>query len=215
MRRIFAIIILVCIIYFLGGWIAVWLEWFKKDDYFAYAGIVGGLASVAGLFALTRPALSKSDVQAIELDALRSMTETAAQLQALEAARSKTQEEIGSLAVKKQEMELLVKKASLALFLKEQHAHHERRILEEIDRNAQLKEHLEKSQDVSQKLAALDEEIDANPNVTQLKEVIASASRKPVTVDDLVLELPFPFNAMSRVLVLLGRALSNLAITIK
>lgn len=215
MRRIFAIIIFFCIIYFLGGWIAVWFELFNKDNYFAYAGIVGGLASVAGLFALTRPALSKSDVQAIELDALRSMTETAAQLQALEATRSKTQQEIGSLAIKKQEMELLVKKASMALFLKEQYGHHERRILEEVDRNAQLKEHLEKSKDVAQKLAALDEEIDANPNVTQLKEVIASASRKRAPVDDLVLELPFPFNEMSRVLVQLGRSLSNLHITIK
>lgn len=215
MRRIFAVVILLCIVYFLGGWIAVSFDWLKKDDYFAYAGIVGGLASVAGLFALTRPALSKSDVQAIELDALRSMTETAAQLQVLEAARSKTKEEIGGLEIKKQEMELLVKKASLALFLKEQYAHHERQILEEVERNSQLKEHLGKAQDASQKLAALNEEIEANPNVAQLKEIIASASRKPVTVDDLLLEMPFPFNAFSRSILLLSRALSNLIGAIK
>lgn len=215
MRRIFAIIILVCIIYFLGGWIAVWVGWFKKDDYFAYAGIVGGLASVAGLYALTRPALSKSDVQAVELEALRSMAETAEQLQALEATRSKAQEEIGSLAIKKQEMELLVKKASLALFLKEQNAHHERRILEEIDRNAQLKEHLERSQDVVRKLAALNEEIDSDPNVAQLKEIIASASRRQVTVESVLLDMPLPINAMTRAFVLVGRALTNLGLTIK
>lgn len=215
MRRIFAVIILLCIVYFLGGWIAVSFDWLKKEDYFAYAGIVGGLASVAGLFALTKPALSKSDVQAFELDALRSMTETAAQLQVLEAARSKTKEEIGSLEIKKQEMELLVKKASLALFLKEQYAHHERQILEEVERNAQLKEHLGKAQDASQKLAALNEEIEANPNVVKLKEIIASASRKPVTVDDLLLEMPFPFSVFSRGILLLSRAISNLIGAIK
>ncbi len=215
MRRIFAVVILLCIAYFLGGWIAVSLNLLNKDDYFAYAGIVGGLASVAGLFALTRPALSKSDVQAVELDALRSMTETAAQLQVLEATRSKTRQEIGGLEIKKREMELLVKKASLALFLKEQYAHHERQILEEVERNASLKEHLGKAQDASQKLAALNEEIEANPNVAQLKEIIASSSRKPLTVDDLLLDMPFPFNALSRSLLLLSRALTNLRLQIK
>jgi hypothetical protein len=209
MRKVFGVVIFLCIVYFLGGWIAISLKWLKKDDYFAYAGIVGGLASVAGLLALTRPALSKSDVQAIELDALRSMTATAAQLQVLEATRSKTKEEIGGLEIKRQQMELLVKKASLALFLKEQYAHHEKQILEEVSRNLQLKEHLEKAHDTSQKLAALNEEIEANPNVAQLKEIIASASRKPVTVDDFLSQTSFPLNIFSHIIVGVGRAIIN------
>ncbi|WP_425914479.1 hypothetical protein [Pseudomonas sp. GWSMS-1] len=215
MRRIFAAVILLCIVYFIGGWIAVSFDLLKKEDYFAYAGIVGGLASVAGLFALTRPAISKSDVQAIELDALRSMTETAAQLQALEAARSKTKEEIGGLEIKKQEMELLVKKASLALFLKEQYSYHERQILDEVECSPRLSEHLRKAQEVSLKLAALNEEIEENPNVAQLKEIITSASRQPITVDDLIDEIPFPFNTMSRSILLISRAVSNLFLTLK
>jgi len=209
MRKIFAVAILLCIIYFLGGWVAVSFEWINKGDYFAYAGIVGGLASVAGLFALTRPAISKSDVQAIELDALKSMAETAGQLQVLEAARSKTKEEIGGLEIKKREMELLVKKASLALFLKEQYAHYERQVLEEVERNSPLKDHLRKANEAAQKLAALNEEIDANPNVAQLKEIIESASRKPLTADDLIRELPFPFDALYQSILVLSRALSK------
>jgi hypothetical protein len=215
MRRVFAIVILFCIAYFLGGGIAVFFGIFKKDDYFAYAGIVGGLATVAGLFALTRPALSKADVQAIELDALRSMAETTAQLQDLELARSKTKEEIGGLEIKKREMELLVKKASLALFLKEQYAHHERQILEEVNRNPGLSGSLSKAREVSAKLVALNEEIETNPNVAQLKEIIASASRQPVTVDDLVKEVPFPLNSILRFGLLLSRALSDLVLTIR
>lgn len=215
MRRLFAIVILLCIVYFLGGWLAVYLQWLPREEYFAYAGIVGGLASVAGLFALTRPALSKSDVQAIELDALKSMTETAEQLQALEAARSKTKEEIGGLEIQKREMELLVKKASLALFLKEQLAHHERQLLEEVERNASLQEHLQKSQEAAEKLRALNEEVESHPNVAQLKEIIASASRQPVTIDALVRELPFPLKSLFEVTLLVSRALSNLVLTIK
>jgi len=196
MRRIFAIIIVLCILYFLGGWIGVYAEWITKESYFAYAGIVGGLASVAGLFALTRPALTRTDVEAIEIDTLKSMAETAEQLKTLESERAKTREEIDDLAVKKKEMELLVKKASLALFLKEQYAHHERQLLDEIARNSPLRENLEKAIESSQKLEALNEEIEANPNVKQLKEIIASASRRQPTLDEAIEDLPPAMRSM-------------------
>jgi len=205
MRRLFAIIILLCILYFLGGWIGVYANWLTKDSYFAYAGFVGGLASVAGLFALTRPALTKSDVEAIEIDTLKSMTETAEQLKSLEMARTKTREELDDLEVRKKEMELLVKKASLALFLKEQYSHHERQVIEEIARNPRLREDLENAAETAHKLAVLNEEIEANPNVQQLKEIIASASRRQPTLDEAISDLP----PLVRSIFLLTRALTQ------
>lgn len=207
MRRLFSIIILLCIAYFLGGWIGVYFEWLSRDTYFTYAGIVGGLASVAGLFALTRPALTQSDVQALELDTLKSMAETAEQLKTLEVARARTEGQIVDLAEKKKEMELLVKKASLALFLKEQYSHHEQQVLEEIGRNSQLRSDLEKASDVAKKLEALNEEIEANPNVRQLKEIIASASRRQPTLDEAIDDMP-PF---MRSTFILSRAITRAA----
>jgi uncharacterized membrane protein YccC len=205
MRRIFAIIIVLCILYFLGGWVGVYAEWITKESYFAYAGIVGGLASVAGLFALTRPALTRTDLEAIEIDTLKSMAETAEQLKTLESERARTREEIDDLAVKKKEMELLVKKASLALFLKEQYAHHERQLIEEIARNTSLRENLEKAIESAQKLEALNEEIEANSNVRRLKEIIASASRRQPTLDEAIEDLP----PVMRSTFLLTRALTQ------
>lgn len=205
MRRIFAIIIVLCIVYFLGGWVGVYADWITKDSYFSYAGVVGGLASVAGLFALTRPALTKTDVEAIEIETLKSMAETAEQLKTLESRRAKTREELDDLAVKKKEMELLVKKASLAIFLREQYAHHERQVLDEIAKNSPLRENLEKTMESAQKLDALNEEIESNPNVKQLKEIIASASRRQPTLDEAIEDLP-PF---VRSMFLLTRALTQ------
>ncbi len=192
MRKLFAFIIVICLLYFLGGYIAVRFGIVAKDDYFACAGIVGGLASVAGLLALTRPAITQSDVQAIEVSALKSMTRTAEELKSLQTARSKTQQEIGGLTEKKKEMELLVRKASLALFLKEQYAYHEREILEEIGKSNHLRIALEKATDASQKLSALNEEIEADPNVRQLQEVIEAASRRQPTINEVIDKLP-PF----------------------
>lgn len=210
MRKFFAAIIMVCLLYFVGGYVAVKYGIVTRDDYFAYAGIVGGLASVAGLLALTRPAINQSDVQAIEISALKSMTQTAEQLQQLQIQRSKTQEEIGSLAARKKEMELLVRKASLALFLKEQLAHYERRILEEVSRNSQLKGDLERVQDASQKLSALNEEIDRDPNVEHLQEIISSASARQVTLVEAISGMP-PF---SRSLFLFIQAASRMVSTL-
>jgi hypothetical protein len=206
MRKFFAAIILVCLIYFVGGYVAVKYGFVAKDDYFAFAGIVGGLASVAGLLGLTRPAINQSDVQAIEISALKSMTQTAEQLQQLQIQRSKTQEEIGSLATRKKEMELLVRKASLALFLKEQLAHYERQILEEVSRNGQLKGDLEKAHDASEKLAALNEEIERDPNVEHLQEIISSASTRQATLAEAISGMP----AIARSFFLVAQAASRL-----
>lgn len=205
MRRIFAIIIVLCILYFLGGWVGVYADWITKDSYFAYAGVVGGLASVAGLFALTRPAITRTDVEAIEIETLKSMAETTEQLKTLESKRAKTREELDDLAVKKKEMELLVKKASLAIFLKEQYAHHERQVLDEIAKNSRLRENLERAMESAQKLDALNEEIESNPNVKQLKEIISSASRRQPTLDEAIEDLP-PF---TRSMFLLMRELAQ------
>jgi hypothetical protein len=191
MRKLFATIILICLLYFVGGYIAVKYGVVTRDDYFAYAGVVGGLASVAGLLALTRPAINQSDVQAIEISALKSMTQAAEELQQLQIERSKTREEIGSLAARKKEMELLVRKASLALFLKEQLAHYERRILEEVSRNDQLKSDLANVRGASRKLAALNEEIDRDPNVEHLQAIISSAaSARQTTLQEAISEMP-------------------------
>lgn len=190
MRRLFVVVILLCVVYFLCGWAAVQIGWVEKDDFFAYAGLVGGLASVASLVSLTRPTITPSDVQNIEASALRSIAETTSQLAQLRTTRSLTEQEIGSLELKKKEMELLVKRASLALFLKEQHAFHERAVLEELGRNTRLKTSIEEAIEASKKLTALNEEIETHPNVKELKEVIETASRRAPTIEETMQSLP-------------------------
>lgn len=196
MRRIFAAIILLCIVYFLGGWIAVHYGWFENETYYSYAGIVGGLASVVGLLSFTRPTISHSDLKALELDSLKSITDTSEKLQELERKRAEKEGEIEDLDLKKQEMELLVRKASLALFLKERYEHHQKFILNRIEDDQDLSDSLAEAQDISQKLSALDEEIEADPNVSVLKDIMSAASRRERTVSEAIDSLPPPARAI-------------------
>jgi len=215
MRRIFAIVILLCVAYFIGGWVAVHFEFLDKNTYFSYAGIVGGLASVIGLLSFTKPALTKTDLQEIEMDSLRSIAETSDQLKKLEGERAKTKEELGDLEIQKKEMELLVKKASLVLFLKEQYSHHEKKISEEIENNPLLTESINESLEISKKLDALNEEIESDPNVDQLREIMASASRRQPTLDEAIENMP----PITKILFLavrdISKAMANILGTIK
>lgn len=184
MRKAYAIIILMCLTFFAGGWLAVRLGWVARNDYFAWAGIVGGFASVAGLLALTRPPLTQSDFKEVELETLKAMTATAEQLKQLQRAHANTAKELDNLEVRKKEMELLVRKASLALFLKEQYSYHEREVLAEIAKNERLRDALESAGDSAKKIAALEEEIEADPNVQQLRQIISAAERRGPTFDE-------------------------------
>ncbi len=107
-------------------------------------------------------------------------------------------------------MELLVKKASLSLFLKEQYAHHEKKIAGEIENNPVLTESLTEVQEISKKLDALEEEIEADPNVVQLRGVMAAASRRQPTLEEAIEDMP----KVSKLIFLaghnLGRAFSNI-----
>lgn len=205
MRRIMAVIILLCIAYFLGGWIAVYFGWILNETYLSYAGYVGGAASVVGLLSFTRPAISNADLQQLELNSLKSITETSEKLQELEKKRAETEGELENLDLQKQEMEFLVRKASLALFLKERYTHHEKLILERIKEDPELTESLSETQEISQKLSVLNEEIEADPNVIILKDIMTAASTREPTFREAIEEMPPGIRA----LILLSREMSR------
>jgi predicted nucleic acid-binding Zn-ribbon protein len=215
MRKAFAIIILLCVAYFIGGWMAVKFGVFESSSYFSYAGIVGGLASVVGLLSFTRSPISKTDLEEIEIESLRSLVETSDQLKKLESERARTKAEIGNLELQKKEMELLVKKASIALFLKEQYSHHEKIINDAIKTNAILQDSLIEIQDISKKIKILNEEIESDPNVAQLKEIMQAASRRQPTLEEAIEDMPALAQLAFYVTRELGKAMSNLIGTIK
>lgn len=101
MKKIFAIVILLCVIYFIVGWFLVYLEIFNENSYIQYASIVGALASITGLFSFTKPTLTTTELQEIEYNALESVTKTVKQLKTLKKEKIKTKEELGGLELQK------------------------------------------------------------------------------------------------------------------
>ena len=190
MRKLFAVMIVFCLAYFFCGWLAVQLDWLPRDDYLLYAGMVGALASVIGLVSFIRPPMSRVDLRSLEIDSLQSMVTLIKDMGRLEREKTKAEGEIEDLDVRRKEMEILVRKASLSLFLKEQLSYHERQILEIMRGDLHLSRHLEDVKDIKQKLTTINEEIDSDPNVSLLQDIIITASKHEPTHDDVIANLP-------------------------
>ncbi len=203
MRKVIAVVVILCLAYFVIGWVAMYFGMVDREKYFAYTGLVGGVASVAGLIAFFRPALSKSDVDAVGIESLKSLTKTAEELKELEEAQARAKGELGDLEIKKKEVELLVRKASLALFLREQHSYYEQQIKERLEGDVGLMADLGKIDGIQRQLEALNEQIDSSPNVKLVREVISSAQRQD-RMDEIIEAMPFflrPFLELSRIII--------------
>ena len=204
MRKLFTVIVALCLLYFVGGWVSVHFEWLPRDDYFLYAGIVGAVASVVALISFIRPPTQRIDLSHLELESLQSVTAMTERIQNLAQEKATAEDEIEDLDVRKREMEILVRKASFSLFLQEQLSYHEKRLLELVRNDSELSRHLEEVRDIRQKLTALNEEIQSDPNVLLLEEIILTASQRQLTQDEIMESLPYSLQAALSVFRLLG-----------
>ena len=177
LRALFTIVVALAVLYFVIGGILCLAGWFNVQTYAVAGGIVGSIASSLGLISLSRPGLSQSDLDGVEMESFAKIADAAKEIEALKVQRESQQQELQTLEQQKQEMEVLVQRASLALFLKEQHRHYTERVSKTIEKSAALKQHLEELARVSKKIEALDEEIETDPNVDLLKSIMESAKR--------------------------------------
>jgi hypothetical protein len=207
MKKLFVILIIGCFLYFVGGSILLWIDWLTKDQFLTIGGIVGSFASILGLFSLIRPAITRTDIQNIEIESLRKVVETSDEVQKLEQKRTMTRQDIKNLSLKKAEMEFLVRKASLALFLVEQRKLYERRIREELERNTEFNSNLMELGNIDEKINALNMEIEKDPNVELMRDIIRSATKRPPTIDEIFENVRSP---LARILLLYVKTIQRI-----
>lgn len=164
-----------CVAYFVIG-IFMWMQGaFAWQSYMEIGGIVGALASVAGLVSLIRRPLSASDILAYEADVMRRFADATEDYQKIERSRAETKQEIEGLKKQQQAMQVLMQKAALTVYLRERRLHSEERILETIGRNTELRRLLDELPQLEARLTQLEEEFAQNPDVKRIQEIIRKA----------------------------------------
>lgn len=177
-KRIAAIAILIFVGYSVIGFGLVAFNKFEIGDFLIWFGVLGGLVSVVGLLSFFQKSTTKEDLQELQLDTLREIADSSRKLENLEEVREATVNDINTLEIQRQQMEVMIRKASLSIFLQEQYKLYVNKVLEQIRSNDDLHGNLNQLSNVHEQLEALEEEISKDENVDLLLEILRQAKQR-------------------------------------
>jgi len=190
MKKVIFYFLLLGLFFIILGALFSNLGFLDKEFYIIVTGIIGTLASLLGLFTFWRPGITKDDIQRIEYDSILALKNVSDELKTLEQKKIEKDHELTDLEIKKKEMEFLVRKASMSLFLREQCKHYEQKIAEHLNNQPEITKYIQDLIDTQKKLCALNEEIEKNPHVDLLKEIITRVQRNTT---EFKIKSPFDF----------------------
>lgn len=195
MKKFARFLIIIVVLYFIVGYILVILNILKQELYNQIATIVGGIASACGLLAFVIPSIKTSDFKNIEIDTLKSLAKTAEEIQKKEEELKTRESDIVRLELQKEELEFLVKKASLNLFFKEQLERYYETLDKQISGNKEINQCLNEIRELEFKVNELNIEIEANPNTEYILEIIKKARNHRRTQ----VEIKTPFDGIIKI----------------
>lgn len=195
MKKIGVFLIILAVIYFIGGYALVIYGKLTQDNYNQTATIVGGIASIIGLLGLLLPSISTNDFKNIEVETLKNLAKTAEEIQKKEAELNLKQSDITKLELQKQELEFIVRKASLNLFYKEQLERNYDTFSKLIDENKEISKTIQNIKELEYKIEELNIEINKDPNTEYIFTIIAEARKNKTS--KIVINDPFEAIAIS------------------
>ena len=172
LRFALLLVVAVSLLFFVLGLLAVKRGWLSESVYSTVATVLGGAASLIGLLSLARPAITTEDLENLERDALTRVTAVARDLDEARRARAATQEELQQLEAQRIQMQALVRKAAMELFLEERLARHRERLAERLAGDRELAQLVESVASDSAQLRAIGLEVRADPNEALLREIV-------------------------------------------
>lgn len=203
MKKILLLVITGCLFYFIGGFIAVKFGWLDNDSYTSWTALVGGVATICGLLGFAFPKLTPSDIKGVGSKSLQELAQLADDLASKENEINSKATELIKLDKQKKEMEFLVRKASLSVFLQDRIARNEKRIIDLLHQkhNEEILPLLNEVNESTNKLNALNEEIQCNEHVDLLNEIIdKSRNKEEISMSTIAEQMPFPFINIFKIL---------------
>ena len=188
MKKFSVAFIIIAVLFFVVGYVLVILGLLEQTLYNQIATIVGGLASILGLLGFVLPSLKTSDIKSIEINTLKSLAKTAEEIQKKEAELNIKQNDLTTLELQKQELEFLVRKASLNLFFKEQMERYYETLDKQISDNKEISRTISEIRELEFKIEELEIEIEKSPNTENILKIIEEARKPRRTSND-----PFEF----------------------
>lgn len=199
MRKLKVPIIIIAVLFFVIGYIFVLTGFLKQEMYNQIATVVGGLASILSLLGLVSPSLKESDIKTIEVETLKSLAKTAEEIQKKEKELNSKQNDLTQLELQKQELEFLVRNASLNLFFKEQMERYYETLERQVSESKDISRTINDIKELDYKINELNIEIEKSPNTENILKIIEDARKYSRTSKEIKTPLEAIFNALIKV----------------
>ena len=200
MKKITTIIIVSAVVFFTVGYILVILKIIEQNLYNQIATVIGGTASLLGLLSFVKQKKKTSDLKNLELETLKSLTKTAEEIKQKEEELSNKQSDLTKLELQKKELEFLVKKASLNLFLKERLENHYEVLEKQVSENREITRSINEIKELEYKVRELELEINENPNAENILKIIEESYKYKKTKVEIKTPLDFLFEPLAKFL---------------
>lgn len=153
--------------------------------YAVFAGIIGGVASTIGLLAFISPRITGNDLRSIESELIQKLADAAKSVEDYESKTSENKEKLQELQRDQLQIELLVRQASVKIFLEEKINRLSAEIEKLVHNSPTLLDTLSDYEYTISQTRQLDLEIQNNPKADLIKDIIGgvSARHRPFYVD--------------------------------
>lgn len=181
MRKIAIAGFFLALVIFVAGAIMALLDFLIDWElYWKITGCVGGLASVVGILGLVSNPLADADIRKLHSKSLKELAETAKQIESKEGELKQANDKVASLQLKSEELEVLVKKASLSLYYNDELQHNYQKLLSLVQKNQELKDVIVNIQQTEEDAKALNAEIEQNDDVKDIIDMINKAKKSRI-----------------------------------
>lgn len=174
MKKVTLVSFIILIFVYVIGALCALFHLFEWEVYLIIVAVVGGLASVISLGA----ASLRSELREYNAETLKQLAATANEIENKQSQLKDTTEKIASLEYKKEELEVLVKKASLSLYYRGECERLYQKLLDLLRQDSEINEVIISIQQTESELMALDGEIVQNKEIKDILSTIQKAKNR-------------------------------------
>jgi hypothetical protein len=172
MKIIFRLTILFAALFFAVGGFFAWQGVFDSKAYIIITGIVGSLASIISLVTLANSRLTTGDVRSVEAELFQTLADQVKSAKEYDEKIAANREELTRLEHERVEIELLVRQASLKIFMEERLRHIALDVSERIKSDKILINLIKDYHDAEARVRLIDGEIERSPEADRIKEIL-------------------------------------------
>jgi vacuolar-type H+-ATPase subunit I/STV1 len=164
-------------LFFAFGALLAWRGTLETATYILVTGVIGSVASVIGLIALSTPRLTTKDLRGVETELFNTVAEQLKAAKDSEEKLATNKEELSKLQRERSEIELLVRQASLKVFYEERLRNIAAELENRLTRDEMLTRLFDEYNEVLERVQELNATISQSPRADLINAILGDVRK--------------------------------------